>query len=57
MPTSGPWACSTRCPKRTSAYFAYAKISNKNGAGYTVGNNTDIGTGNSAVNLGVRHTF
>ncbi len=43
--------------KRTSAYVAYAKISNKNGAGYTVGNNTDIGTGDSAVNLGVRHTF
>ncbi|MES2900354.1 MAG: porin [Pseudomonadota bacterium] len=43
--------------KRTSLYTAYAKISNKNGAGYTVGNNTDPGTGDSAFNLGVRHTF
>ena len=43
--------------KRTSLYTAYAKISNKRGAGYTVGNNTDPGTGDSAFNLGVRHSF
>jgi len=43
--------------KRTTAYVAYAKIKNKNGAGYTVGNNTEAGSGDSAFNLGVRHTF
>ncbi|MFP5392346.1 MAG: porin [Gammaproteobacteria bacterium] len=43
--------------KRTSLYAAYARIDNKRGAGYTVGNNTDVGSGDSAVNLGVRHTF
>ncbi len=43
--------------KRTSLYSAYAKISNKRGAGYTVGNNTDVGSGDSAFNLGVRHVF
>jgi predicted porin len=42
---------------RTSVYTAYAKIHNKNGAGYTVGNNAEAGSGDSAVNLGVRHTF
>ncbi len=43
--------------KRTSLYAAYAKIINRRGAGYTVGNNTEVGSGSSAVNLGVRHTF
>ncbi len=43
--------------KRTSLYTAYAKITNKRGAGYTVGNNTDPGSGDSAFNLGVRHNF
>lgn len=43
--------------KRTSAYVAYAKIKNKNGAGYTVGNNNEAGSGDAAFNLGVRHTF
>lgn len=43
--------------KRTSAYVAYARIDNKNGAGYTVGNNTDPGTGDSAYNIGLRHSF
>jgi predicted porin len=43
--------------KRTTLYAAYAKINNKNGAGYTVGNNTEVGSGDSAVNLGVRHSF
>ena len=36
-------------------YTAYGKIKNKNGAGYTVANNTESGTGDSAFNLGVRH--
>ena len=43
--------------KRTSLYTSYAKISNRRGAGYTVGNNSDVGSGDSAWNAGVRHTF
>ncbi len=43
--------------QRTSTYVAYARINNKNGAGYTVGNDTDPGTGDSAFNLGIRHAF
>ncbi|TFW25225.1 porin [Duganella callida] len=43
--------------KRTSTYVAYAKIKNKNGAGYTVGNNTETGTGDKAFNLGLKHSF
>ncbi|MCS0591833.1 porin [Massilia norwichensis] len=43
--------------KRTNLYAVYGAISNKNGAGYTVANNTEAGTGNRASNLGVRHTF
>lgn len=43
--------------KRTSLYAAYARIKNKNGAGYTVGNATDRGKGNSGINLGLRHSF
>lgn len=43
--------------KRTSLYSSYARIDNKNGAGYTVGNNTEVGSGDQAFNLGVRHSF
>ncbi|NVM78638.1 putative porin [Duganella sp. SG902] len=43
--------------KRTGAYVAYAKIKNKNGAGYTVGNNNEAGSGDKAFNLGIRHAF
>ncbi|MGV8892003.1 MAG: porin [Burkholderiaceae bacterium] len=43
--------------KRTSLYGSYAQIDNKNGAGYTVGNNTEVGSGDQAFNLGVRHSF
>jgi predicted porin len=43
--------------KRTSAYVAYAKIKNKNGAGYTVGNNNEAGSGDKAFNVGMRHSF
>jgi predicted porin len=43
--------------KRTGLYAAYAHINNKNGAGYTVANNTEAGTGDSAYNLGIRHSF
>jgi predicted porin len=43
--------------KRTSLYAAYAHIDNRNGAGYTVANNTEPGSGNTGYNLGIRHTF
>lgn len=43
--------------KRTSTYVAYAKIKNKNGAFYTVGNNTETGTGDKAFNIGLKHNF
>jgi general bacterial porin, GBP family len=43
--------------KRTSTYVSYAKIKNKNGASYTVGNNTEAGTGDKAFNVGVKHSF
>lgn len=43
--------------KRSTIYTVYGHTVNKNGAGYTVANNTDAGTGDRAFNLGVRHTF
>jgi GBP family porin len=43
--------------KRTNLYASYARIDNKNGAGYTVGNNAEVGSGNRAINAGVRHSF
>ena len=43
--------------KRTSTYASYAKISNKNNAGFTVGNNSNAGSGDQALNVGVRHSF
>lgn len=43
--------------KRTSFYAAYARISNKNGASYVVGNATEAGSGDKALNLGIRHRF
>ena len=43
--------------KRTTLYTVYGMTDNENGAGYTVANNTEAGTGDRAFNLGVRHTF
>jgi len=43
--------------KRTGLYVAYAHIDNRNGAGFTVANNTEAGTGNTGYNLGIRHSF
>ncbi|MGO4379377.1 porin [Pseudoduganella sp. RAF53_2] len=43
--------------KRTSTYLAFAKIKNKNGASYTVGNNTEAGSGDKAFNIGMKHSF
>ena len=43
--------------KRTELYAVYARITNKNGAGYTVGSAIEGGTGNKAVDLGIKHAF
>lgn len=43
--------------KRTTLYASYAKINNTDGASYIVGNNTEVGTGDSAYNVGIRHAF
>lgn len=43
--------------RRTDFYAAYSHIRNRNGAGYTVGNATGRGSGNSAFNVGMRHAF
>jgi predicted porin len=43
--------------KRTSLYTAFAKINNDHGAAFTVGNATELGTGDKSFNLGVVHNF
>ena len=44
--------------KRTNLYAAWATIDNKRGGVlYKVGNNSETGSGDRAINLGVRHTF
>jgi predicted porin len=43
--------------KRTDLYTSIAYIKNQNGAGYTVGNMTELGSGNKAYNVGMRHSF
>jgi len=43
--------------KLTSLYTAFARITNKNGATFTVGNGTAVGTGNKSFNLGCVHDF
>lgn len=43
--------------KRSTLYAAYARIDNRNGAAYVVGNATEAGSGDRACNLGLRHTF
>jgi predicted porin len=43
--------------KRTSTYVSYAKIKNKNGASYTVGGNSEVGSGDKAFNVGMKHSF
>ena len=42
---------------RTNLYAAWGRIDNDSAAGYTVGNNSELGTGEKAFNLGVRHFF
>lgn len=41
----------------TDLYAAYGHIDNDRGAAFTVGNATDSGHGNAALNLGIRHCF
>ena len=43
--------------KRSTLYTVYGAIDNENGAGYTVANNSEAGSGDRAFNLGIRHTF
>lgn len=43
--------------KRTRLYTSYARISNKNGAAYTVGDATAAGSGDKALNFGIKHKF
>jgi predicted porin len=43
--------------RRTDVYAVYARMLNKNRAGYTLGNASDGGSGDRAVNLGMRHSF
>lgn len=43
--------------KRTNLYTSYARIHNDPGAAFTVGNATDLGSGDKAFNIGIRHKF
>jgi predicted porin len=43
--------------KRTNVYTAYARIDNKNNAGFTVGNATEFGSGPRGLAFGLRHKF
>ena len=43
--------------KRTNLYAAWGRINNDSAADYTVGNNSDLGTGEKAFNFGLRHLF
>ncbi len=42
---------------RTAVYASYAKIANRRGAAYTVGNGNEFGSGASAYNAGIRYSF
>jgi predicted porin len=43
--------------KRTNLYTSYGRVKNKNGATFTVGNATEVGSGDKTFNIGVRHSF
>lgn len=43
--------------KRTDLYTVYSRISNENGATFTVNNGSDAGVGNRGINVGLRHFF
>lgn len=42
---------------RTDLYAVHAWIANRHGAGYTVGNASEGGSGDRATSLGIRHAF
>jgi predicted porin len=43
--------------KRTNLYAAWGRINNGTNVPLTVGNNSDLGYGDKALNLGIRHIF
>lgn len=43
--------------RRTDFYAAISRINNRRGANYTVGNASESGSGNKAINIGMRHAF
>lgn len=43
--------------KRTDLYFTHGRISNHNGAEYTVDNGKDSGSGHTGSHIGLRHRF
>jgi predicted porin len=43
--------------KRTTLYTSWGRISNKNGAFYTVNTAIDVGGGNKSFDVGIRHVF
>ncbi|MFD2365927.1 porin [Pseudoduganella sp. GCM10020061] len=43
--------------RRTDFYAAVSRIHNRRGANYTVGNASDSGSGDKAINIGMRHAF
>jgi predicted porin len=43
--------------RRTNLYAVYARMVNRNEGPYTLGNASDGGSGNRAVNLGMQHAF
>ena len=43
--------------RRTDFYTVYARMLNKRGASYTLGNAADGGSGDRAINVGIRHRF
>jgi predicted porin len=53
------WALGYRyaLSKRTDLYASYARIKNDNGASYTVGSAIEVGSGDKAFNVGIRHAF
>ena len=43
--------------RRTNVYTSFARIHNDPGAGFTVGNATEPGSGDKAFNIGIRYKF
>lgn len=43
--------------RRTNVYAVHARIDNRNGAGYTVGNASEAGSGSRGTSVGISHAF